>query len=110
MNFWATWCPPCRFEMPSLERAWEKLKGQKVVILAINVGENADLIFEFTGNYPVTFPIPMDQDGTVVKAYPVAGLPTTYIVDPEGKATHRIVGSREWDDPQLIDALLKMRK
>ncbi len=110
VNFWATWCPPCRYEMPSLERAWSTLKNQKVVILAINVGENADVIFEFTGQYPVTFPLPMDLDGSVIKAYPVTGLPTTYIIDPDGFATHRVVGSREWDDPKLMDALLRMRK
>jgi peroxiredoxin len=110
INFWATWCPPCRYEMPSLERAWRKLKDQKVVILAVNVGENADVIFEFTGQYPVSFPLPMDLDGTIIKQYPVTGLPTTYIVSPDGVATHRVVGSREWDDPKLIDALLRMRK
>lgn len=110
LNFWATWCPPCRYEMPSLDRAWNKVKNRKVMILAVNIGENADQIFEFTGQYPVSFPLPMDLDGTVIKSYPVTGLPTTYIVNPEGMATHRIVGSREWDDPALIDALLAMRK
>ena len=110
INFWATWCPPCRYEMPSLERAWSKLKDQDVVVLAVDVGETTDVIFEFTGTYPMSFPIPMDLDGSVLKQYPVTGLPTTYIVNPEGMATHRAVGSREWDDPQLMNALLSLRK
>lgn len=110
INFWATWCPPCRYEMPSLERAWAMLKDKDVVVLAINVGENADVIFEFTGQYPMSFPLPMDVDGTVIKQYPVTGLPTTYVVNPDGMVTHRAVGSREWDDPQLLAVLLKLRK
>ncbi len=110
VNFWATWCPPCRYEMPSLERAWSLLKDKDVVVLAINVGENADVIFEFTGQYPMSFPLPMDLDGAVTKLYPITGLPTTYVINPEGMVTHRAVGSREWDDPQLIRTLLKLRK
>jgi peroxiredoxin len=110
INFWATWCPPCRREMPSMQRMWSKIKGKGVVVLAVNVGENADIIFEFLGQYPVSFPIPMDLEGKVVKRYPVTGLPTTYIVNPEGMVTHRAVGSREWDDPALYGRLLQMRK
>lgn len=110
INFWATWCPPCRFEMPSLERAWNQLKDQDVVVLAVDVGETADVIFEFTGTYPMSFPLPMDLDGAVTKQYPITGLPTTYIVNPEGMVTHRAVGSREWDDPQLMNTLLQLRK
>ncbi|MDT8404810.1 TlpA disulfide reductase family protein [Sulfuriflexus sp.] len=110
INFWATWCPPCRYEMPSLERLWQQVKGKGVVILAINVGEDEDTIFEFMGQYPMTFPLPMDQDGKVIKAYPVMGLPTSYIISPQGQVTHRAVGSREWDDAGLIEQLMSMRK
>jgi peroxiredoxin len=108
LNFWATWCPPCRYEMPSMERARKKLLQDKVVILAVNVGENEDTIFEFTGNYPVEFPLLMDQSGNIIKQYPVVGLPTTYIINPQGIVTHRAVGSREWDDNQLLDQLRHM--
>lgn len=108
LNFWATWCPPCREEMPSMERAWQIIKDKDIIILAVNVGEDADTIFEFTGQYPVTFPLPMDINGEVIKQYPVRGLPTTYIIDPNGKATHRAVGSRMWDDPLLLQQLENM--
>jgi peroxiredoxin len=109
LNFWATWCPPCREEMPSMERAWQIIKDKGIVILAVNVGEDADTIFEFTGQYPVTFPLPMDINGEVIKQYPIRGLPTTYIIDPAGRATHRAVGSREWDDPVLLQQLEEMK-
>jgi peroxiredoxin len=108
LNFWATWCPPCRYEMPSMERARRRVAGEDIVILGVNVGEDEDTIFTFTADYPVEFPLLMDRDGHVVEDYPVIGLPTTYIIDPEGYVTHRAVGSREWDDPGLLDQLRQL--
>lgn len=110
LNFWATWCPPCRYEMPSMQRAWLQLKDEGVVILAVNVGEDADTIFGFTADYPVSFPLPMDEEGAVIKQYPVMGLPTTYVIDPQGMATHRAIGGREWDAPALLEQLRAMRR
>jgi len=109
LNFWATWCPPCREEMPAMNRAHHKLKNDDVVVLAINVGEDEDTIFEFTGNYPVDFPLLMDKDGTVIKRYPVMGLPTTYIISPTGVVTHRTIGVRAWDDDNLLNQLRNMQ-
>ena len=109
LNFWATWCPPCREEMPSMERAWHQIKDKGIVMLGINVGEDADTIFEFTGQYPMTFPLPMDINGKVVKQYPIRGLPTTYIIDPAGMATHRAVGSRAWDAPEILQQLEELK-
>lgn len=108
LNFWATWCPPCREEMPSMERAWQKLQGKNIVFLAVNVGETEEQIFPFTASYPVSFPLLMDQKGVVVKQYPVIGLPTTYIISPAGRVTHRAVGTREWDDQQLLKHLISL--
>ena len=109
INFWATWCPPCRREMPSMQRMWNKIKGKGVTVFAIDVGEDADTVFEFRGSYPVSFPLLLDLDGSVIKNYPVTGLPTTYIVSPQGLVIYRAVGSREWDDPKLYEQLLQMR-
>lgn len=109
LNFWATWCPPCRYEMPSLERARKAVHGQGIVILAVNVGEDETTVFAFTGRYPVNFPLLLDRDGAVVRQYPVIGLPTTYVIDPRGRVTHRAVGGREWDDPALLDQLRRLR-
>jgi peroxiredoxin len=110
LNFWATWCPPCRYEMPSMERAHQKVRGERIALLAVNVGENADQIFEFTGRYPVTFPLPLDLDGAVSRQYPVIGLPTTFVIDPRGMVTHRAIGGREWDDEKLLGELRKLLK
>lgn len=110
LNFWATWCPPCRYEMPSMERAHVKTRDENIAILAVNVGEDDTTVFAFTGQYPVSFPLPLDQDGSVIAKYPVIGLPTTFIIDPRGQVTHRAIGGREWDDDRLLGQLRQMLK
>ncbi|WP_260292058.1 peroxiredoxin family protein [Sedimenticola hydrogenitrophicus] len=109
VNFWATWCPPCREEMPSMQRAWERLQPEGVALLAVNVGEDADSVFQFTGSYPVEFPILFDSDGSVSGAWPIRGLPTTFVVDPQGRIAYRAIGGREWDDPALLQPVLELR-
>ncbi|WP_455366931.1 peroxiredoxin family protein [Kaarinaea lacus] len=110
VNFWTTWCPPCRFELPSMERAYQQFQKQDIEILAINVGEDVDTIFTFTVDYPVTFPLLMDLDSRVINDYPVIGLPTTYVIDTRGRLVYRAIGTREWDDPVLIKTILDLKK
>ncbi|MDX1697346.1 MAG: TlpA disulfide reductase family protein [Thiohalobacterales bacterium] len=105
INFWTTWCPPCREEIPSMNRAWHKMKQDDVVILAINMGESDDTIFIFTADYPADFPLLMDEDGAVIEQWPVKGLPTTYVVAPDGRIAYRAIGGREWDEPGLMDRI-----
>ncbi|GMQ89146.1 MAG: hypothetical protein BMS9Abin09_0604 [Gammaproteobacteria bacterium] len=102
LNFWATWCPPCREEMPSMERAWEKLKHEDIVMLAVNVGEDEDSIFEFTASYPVEFPLLLDQESVVTGNWPVRGLPTTFVIDPQGRIVYRAIGGRDWNAPGIL--------
>jgi thiol-disulfide isomerase/thioredoxin len=80
INFWATWCPPCRREMPSMERLAQALKGEPFVVLAVDVGEDADTIESFTSQLDttLTFPILLDTRGRSMQAWKVSGLPTTY--------------------------------
>ncbi|HIJ22147.1 MAG: TlpA family protein disulfide reductase [Gammaproteobacteria bacterium] len=110
VNFWATWCPPCRAEMPAMQRAWEQLEKEGVLMLAINVGEDEDAIFPFTAEYPVEFPLLMDLDSTVIQQWGVRGLPTTFIVDPDGMIVYRAVGGREWDHPKILEVILSLRQ
>ena len=110
INFWATWCPPCREEMPSMQRAWEQLRGEGIGMLAINVGEDEDAVFQFTANYPVEFPLLLDQDSSVTAAWPVRGLPTTFVVDPGGRLVYRAIGGREWDDPGLLTRIRALQQ
>ena len=109
VNFWATWCPPCRKEMPSMEDAWRELKKQDVMLLGVNVGEDADTVFEFTANYPVTFPLLLDRDSLVVQSYPVIALPTSFVIDPGGRIIYKAVGSRNWSDKVLLAKILALK-
>jgi thiol-disulfide isomerase/thioredoxin len=110
VNFWATWCPPCREEMPSMERAWQKIESEGIAMIGINVGEDFDQVFGFTADIEVSFPLLLDIDGQVTNAWPIQGLPTTYILNPDGEMVYRMIGSREWDDETLLDAIRDLRQ
>lgn len=110
INFWTTWCPPCRKEIPSMDRAWEQFEQEGIAMLAINMGEDEETIFIFSADYPSDFPILMDTDGKVIDDWPVMGLPTTYIVAPDGRIAYRAIGSREWDDEDLMNRVRALRR
>ena len=88
-----------------MNRAWHLLEQDDIAILAINMGEDEDTIFIFTADYPADFPMLMDRAGEVIAEWPVKGLPTTYVVAPDGTIAYRAIGSREWDDKSLLDII-----
>lgn len=104
VNFWATWCPPCRREMASLERLYQSTQDDNVVVLAVNVGEDDETVFSFLGEIEPSpnFTILFDTNAASLKAWSVKGLPTTYVVDKNGFVVYRAVGGREFDHPELI--------
>ncbi len=110
VNFWATWCPPCRREMPSLERLRVRLEKQGLAVLAVDVGEDADTVFSFSGQLEPApnFPLLLDQDSKAMQRWKVKGLPTTFVIDPQGRVIYRAVGGREFDSPAMIEALLAL--
>jgi len=110
LNFWATWCPPCRRELPSMERLHQKLKSSDFVVLALDQMEDSDQIFTFTGDIGIdlTFPILFDRDSSVARAYGVMGLPTTYLIDKKGNVRFRAIGGREFDHPEVEKQILQL--
>ncbi|MEE9350951.1 MAG: TlpA disulfide reductase family protein [Thiotrichaceae bacterium] len=110
VNFWATWCPPCRAELPSMNRAWSKVKDEGIIMLAVNMGESEETIFPFTGDYPIDFTILLDEDGAFALDWKVKGLPTTYVVNPDGQVVYQAVGGREWDDKKILDVVRELKK
>jgi len=110
VNFWATWCPPCRREMGSLERLHLATEDKNVVVLAVNVGEDIDTVFSFMGTVEPSpsFPILFDTESDVMESWKVRGLPTTYIVDPSGVIKYRAVGGREFDHPELLKNVIAL--
>ena len=109
VNFWATWCPPCREEIPSMERAWAKLKDGGVAMLAVHVGGDSDKIWSFLTEFNVTFPVLIDKTSSVSKAWQTVGLPTTYIADGQGRKALRAISGRAWDHPDLVASILALK-
>ncbi|MBM7648781.1 peroxiredoxin [Bacillus ectoiniformans] len=96
LNFWATWCPPCKAEMPHMQKFYEKeAKDRNVEILAVNLtssDKGTDAIKEFAKQYELTFPIPLDEEGAIGKQYEAYTIPTTYIINTDGTIHQKIIG------------------
>lgn len=109
VNFWATWCVPCRSEMPAIQAAYEAHRGQDIAILAINVGEDDNTAAQFAGDFHLSFPILMDRDQAVVRKYQVQALPTSYFIDREGIIRATSIGgmSRAYIEAQFADLLAR---
>ncbi|VAW52669.1 Thiol:disulfide oxidoreductase related to ResA [hydrothermal vent metagenome] len=110
INFWATWCPPCVREMPSMERLHNQISEEDFKVIAINQMEDGDQVFAFTGQLEtdLTFEILFDTESKVSQAYAVNGLPTTYLIDKKGKIRYRAVGGREFDHPEVIKIIKQL--
>ncbi|MBI3129208.1 MAG: TlpA family protein disulfide reductase [Candidatus Tectomicrobia bacterium] len=110
LNFWATWCPPCVREMPAMERLYAEFKDRGLDIVAISVDQGKiDEVRGFAEKLKLTFPIVLDPAHDVKNTYQIRALPTTYVVDREGRIIAWGMGSREWDSPAaraLIEHLL----
>lgn len=104
VNFWATWCPPCRKEFPSLARLRGLFKTAPFEVVAVNMGEEPDAVFSFAGN--TDFPVLFDRDAKAMAAWSVLGLPTTFLLDRQGRLAYRATGGREFDAPEIV-ALVK---
>lgn len=105
VNFWAVWCPPCRKELPSMNRLMEKLAGKPFTILGVNEGESPDEIRAFLTQIPVNFPILLDSEGAFLKPWKVFAFPTSYVIDKQGRLRLGLFGSIEWDSPEAVAQL-----
>lgn len=117
LNFWATWCPPCVREMPAMERVYQKLKDRGFTVLAVSVdrlappdssGRRGANVRQFVERLDLSFPILLDPEGTVERLYNVSGLPTSYVIGPDGRIEGRIVGAREWDSPEYTRRIVEL--
>ena len=108
LNFWATWCGPCRSEMPSMQRMYEKLGGQGLEILAVDLQEGKDQVQSFARELGLRFPILLDSTGVVGAQYNARAIPTTYLFDRKGFIFARAVGAREWDTPEMLETFRRI--
>jgi peroxiredoxin len=97
INFWATWCPPCREEMPAMERLFQRNRNNGLLMLAVSVDADPKVIGPFLEEHGLTFTVGMDPKMDLANAYGVRALPATFIIDREGYVAALALGPREWD-------------
>ena len=106
LNFWATWCPPCRAEMPTIEKLYQALKNEpNFVFLAVDAHEKPDQVKSFIKKNGYSFPVLLDTTGEADAEYSVQAIPTTYLIDRSGHVLGGAAGGREWDRPEVIQAI-----
>ncbi len=114
LNVWATWCYPCRAEMPSMAALYRRYRTQGFTVIAVaNDAQGRDVVGPFAQDHNLPFPILLDPNDTLTKRLNLPGIPTSYLLDREGRIALREVGQRNWNHPdmhRLLDALLKAYK
>ena len=109
ISFWATWCPPCRKEIPYFNRAWEKLKGDDIEMLFVNINEGKETIEAYIKEQPIKLKILRDEGAGQLENWNMTGLPTTFILDPEGRVVYQAMGERAWDSDEILDKVRVLR-
>jgi len=114
VNVWATWCGPCRVEMPSIQAAHEHYRDRGFTVLAISIDAgpgHREKVMEFAEEYELDFPILLDPEGKIGRIFQTVGVPETFVLDREGRIAKRLIGATNWDsqgNQALIEELLRM--
>lgn len=108
LNFWASWCPPCVSETPSLEQFSKELAGQGVVVLGISSDRNPDRYHKFIERFGVTFPTALDPSADISASYGTFQIPETYLIDANGKVLEKVISNQNWMDPEFLARVKKM--
>ena len=106
VNFWATWCEPCREEMPSMNRLRASLAGQPFEVLAVNLAESEARIRRFVEQVPLEFAVLMDRDSAAAKAWQARVLPISFLVGPDGRIRYSVVGEIDWTQERVRKAIV----
>ena len=105
LNFWATWCPPCREEIPAIEALSKAMKGQKFQVFAVDVGEDQATVKSFVSEQKITYPVYLDPKNILSRVYASQGIPTTYLLDKDGRFIAGMVGGYNYSNPEFISFL-----
>jgi len=108
INFWATWCEPCRAEMPSINKLRASLAGQPFAVLAVNLGENEQRIRRFMAQVPLDFTVLLDRDSAAAKAWRARVLPASFLVGPDGRVRYAVIGEYDWEQDAARKAVLAL--
>jgi peroxiredoxin len=110
LNFWATWCPPCREEMPSMEILYRRFRDQGLELIAVDIMESSKAVSAFLSDNDLSFPAALDANGRVSNRYGIQAIPATFIIDRDGKIILYTVGGRNWNTPAIIAAFEELLK
>ena len=102
VNFWATWCDPCKEEMPSLQRLRERMSGRPLEVLTVNYGEFREKIAPYVERQGITLPVLLDTQKDTAKGWKVGGLPMTFVIDAKGRVRYSVYGERDWSDEKTV--------
>ena len=106
VNFWATWCPPCRSEVPSMVKLNAAMAGKPFQMLAVSIDEGGkEAVEDFFKRSGATLPVLLDTQQKISKIYGTTGVPETFVLDKHGIVLKKVVGAMDWNDPQVIDYL-----
>ncbi len=108
VHFWATWCGPCRKEMPTIQAIFPKFAASQLEIVLINTAESEDTVFAFLAEVAPDITPLMDSDGLVTERWQPRGLPATFFVDPEGRLQYLALGGRPWDSPEYLEFVQRL--
>ena len=103
LNFWATWCPPCKYEMPSMQKLYDKLRHKNFAMVAVDLQEPVSRVRDFIKKYELSFTVLLDSKGDVGRQFGILSIPSTFILDKEGGIIGKIFGPREWDGKEAVD-------
>lgn len=108
LNFWATWCPPCRDEMPSMVELYKQLHAEGLEVVAASVDKDMGKLTSFVREYELPFQVLRDTDKTVSLGYGVVRYPETFLIDRSGKVRFHLIGAVKWTDPTVLKAIRLM--
>ncbi len=108
VNFWATWCEPCREEMPSMNRLRAALAGQPFAVLAVNLAESEARIRRFIEQVPLDFPVLLDRDSSTARAWRARLLPASFVIGPDGRIRYAVVGEIDWSQPRVVTLIREL--
>lgn len=110
LNFWATWCPPCRAEIPDMEKFYSSYKDKGIVILGVNLTQTEKSqsdVGDFAKSYGITYPVVLDAENSVAGVYQVSAIPTSYIIDSQGIISEKVVGPMDFETMKDMLASIK---
>ena len=105
LNIWATWCAPCKEEMPSMQKLFELMRGKDFVMLTMSIDEKKETVEAFMKENKLTLPVALDQQQKVSPLYRITGVPESYIIDKNGMVMHHLIGPGDWSNPGIVNAL-----